>query len=94
MAGASRLLFQRKAAATDRRSQTLCWCFQAAFAGATVRQAAEQMRRTPTRPKAVYACKFTYDCWFAAAFNLLHRCVTLLTLARAQQLQRLILHAD
>ncbi|KAL0054133.1 hypothetical protein WJX82_004373 [Trebouxia sp. C0006] len=52
-------------------SQRSSW--QAAFADATVRQAAKQMRQRPTRPKAVSACKCAYDCRFAAAVNLLHR---------------------
>ncbi|KAL0038691.1 hypothetical protein WJX79_003478 [Trebouxia sp. C0005] len=46
---------------------------QKAFAGATVRQAAGQMRQSPKRLKAVYAWKSACDCLFAAALNLLHR---------------------
>ncbi len=88
-----RLASQHKTAATDIRSQTLHWCFQATLAGATVRQASEQMRQRPARPKAVFACNYAYDCLFAAV-NLLHRCVTLLARLRPQQLQHLILHAD
>ncbi|KAL0028731.1 hypothetical protein WJX79_002847 [Trebouxia sp. C0005] len=52
-------------------SQRPSW--QAAFAGATVRQAAEQMWQGPNRPQAVYACKYAYDCLLAAAITLLHR---------------------
>ncbi|KAL0054471.1 hypothetical protein WJX82_009314 [Trebouxia sp. C0006] len=48
-------------------SQRFSW--QAAFADAAVRQAAQQMRQRPTRPKELH----TYDCLSAAAFNLLHR---------------------
>ncbi|KAA6424059.1 MAG: hypothetical protein FRX49_06018 [Trebouxia sp. A1-2] len=43
------------------------------MAGATVRQAAEQMWQGPNRPQAVYACKYAYDCLLAAAITLLHR---------------------